>query len=303
MDSINWMGGANFPNSTQTMAMLQGMAQLAGSLGLLGGDNYILKGCDEKAGIVSAGIIILDGMPYAFEGGAKKDKIRIKEEKQTLIAFGKEYPEARTKRSVIFDDSGTHVWGDLKKVLTNKELEKKFENIKGTPLGITEMWVGYLDKIPSNYKICNGDYLGKEEYPELYNVIGTIHGSTSADNFALPDMRQMFVVGHDNRHEDYKAVGKTGGKEKVELKEEEMPKHGHPYSDDTNAQGRFPDIEPGFPRTIGGHSQTNSSGSSSGSGTVYVTGSTGGVKNGPDVVGHENRPPFFTVAYIMKVKE
>lgn len=303
MDRINFLGKGDFPLTSQTTEMLQGMVQLAGAMGFLGGDNYILKGCEEQDGIVSEGLIVIDGTPYKFEGGKKKDKVKIKEVHQNLQAFGVDYPEIRTKRSAVFADDGNLSWGDFKQVLTNKELERRFNNIKGTPFGIPEMYVGYLDKIPENYRLCNGDYLSQEEFPDLYKVIGTIHGSNSPDNFALPDMRQMFIVGHDNRHDDYKAIGKGAGLEKVPLTEEEMPKHGHPYSDDTNAQGKFTDIEPGFPKTIGGINTTNSSGSSSGSGTVYMSGSAGGIKNGPNVVAHENRPPFFVVAYIMKVKE
>lgn len=305
MDSINFLGKADFPNSSQTMDMLQGIAKMGGTAAAkLGGDNYILSGCIDRAGVVSDGIIVIEGMPYNFEGGNKKDKLTIKEVKETLMAFGVEYPEARTKRSVVFSDNGPYNWGDFKQVLTNTELEKRIESIKGTPLGIPEMWVGYLDKIPSNYKLCNGEIMSIEDYKELYAVIGTIHGSDGLTGFALPDMRKLFVVGYDNQTDDYNTIGKKGGKEKVQLTVDELPNHNHTDRagtsfdklsaraadvDATNTPGSIDDKTPDQEYRVGGMSPQQ-----------WEEAKIRSV--GKDLA-HENRPPFFTVAYIMKVKD
>lgn len=295
MNRINFLGKANFPNSSQTMDMLQGIAHLGcKTAAQLGGDNYILSGCIERAGVVSEGIIVIEGVPYVFEGGNKKDKVSIKEFKETLMAFGEEFPEARTICTVVFSDNGPYNWGDFKQVLTNTELEKRIESIKGTPLGIPEMYVGYLDKIPANYKICNGDFLNKDEYSELHNIIGTIHGSNGLDSFALPDMRQMFVVGYDNRHNNYNEIGKTGGAEKVTLKESELPPHKHivPWGENLNTswQPKWDYPNEYFNNSRGYKAETDNDN------TWPYTSPIG------DNEAHENRPPFFTVAYIMKVK-
>lgn len=68
---------------------------------------------------------------YAFLGGNKKAKITIQETKENLIAFGVEYPEARTKRAVVFSDTGEYVWADFERVPTNLELKTLFQSIKG----------------------------------------------------------------------------------------------------------------------------------------------------------------------------
>lgn len=50
------------------------------------------------------------------------------------------------------------------------------------------------DNIPASYLICNGQALSKEDYPELYSVIGGVFGET-ADTFNLPDLREVAVAG------------------------------------------------------------------------------------------------------------
>lgn len=306
MNRINFLGKVDFPNSLQTMDMLQGIAHLGcKTAAQLGGDNYILSGCINHDGIVSDGIIVIEGVPYVFEGGNKKDKVSIKEFKETLMAFGEEFPEARTICTVVFSDNGPYNWADFKQVLTNKELEKLIESIKGTPLGIPEMYVGYLDKIPENYKLCNGDYLSKDAFPELYNVIGTIHGFNSHNNFALPDMRQMFIVGYDNRHDDYKAIGKGKGKglEKVTLVADELPEHDHTdreRSPFNKLSARAGDINE--QATPGSIDKENAAQEYNVGIMTEPRWEEATIKKVGGNVAHENRPPFFTVAYIMKVK-
>lgn len=303
MDSINFLGKSDFPNTSQTMDMVQGIGKLGCSAAAkLGGDNYILSGCVDRAGVVSDGIIVIEGMPYNFEGGNKKDKLTIKEVKETLMAFGVEYPEARTKRSVVFSDNGAYNWGDFKQVLSNTELEKRIESIKGTPLGIPEMWVGYLEKIPSNYRVCNGDYLSQDEYPELYNIIGPLHGSNAPGNFALPDMRQMFVVGYDNRHDDYKEIGKGKGLEKVILQESEIPEHDHTKGNVYNKlSARAADAA--SPGTTDGVDSRSPETEYNIAGMTLAEWQEATMKKVGGNQAHENRPPFFVVAYIMKVKD
>lgn len=298
MDKINFTASPSFPLSTNVMAAMQDMIFLAFETAKLGGSNYILSGCKEDInGEVSSGVIVINGEMLPFVGGKKNVAVTIRQTYKKLGAFGKEYPEAQIFRVADFADNGEYNWDDFKQVLTNQQLEKMVENAKGRPYGMVEMFVGYLDKIPNNYRLCDGQFLDKERFPELYNVIGSIYGSSSPTNFALPDMRQKFLVGFDNGYKDYNQIGKTGGEQDVILTENEIPTHYHKYSDDTNALGKFQSVEPGFPQSVGEVNETKSSGSSTGTGTVYKTTVTGGGK------AHENRPPFFTLAYIIRVSD
>jgi len=303
MDSINFLGKAEFPISSQTMDMLQGMIQLAGTLAILGGPNYILTGCNESeedSDIVSPGIIVIGGQPYTFLGGNKKDKITIQETKETLIAFGVEYPEARTKRAVFFSDTGEYLWTGFKKVPTNLELKTLFESIKGDAPGTIKMWAGQVSKIPAGYMLCNGDELQKDVYPDLFEVISNSFGGDGLANFKLPDLRGRFIVGVDSSQgSDYNNIGNKGGSPTREILSENTPPHDHIYTDDTNAAGKFPSVGAGFPIPVGGVADVKSSAESSGWGTIYRTSKVGG-QDGVTVP-IDIRPPYFTLAYIIKV--
>lgn len=301
MNKANFLAKENFPQSTYTFDFMQKMIHLAGSMALLGGDNYILAGCvEDKSGNVSEGLITIDGELLPFAGGAKKAKVKIQETKESDHFNGVDYPEAYIHRKVVFADDGDILWDDLKQVLTNKALEQKISSIKGDAPGTVKMWAGTVSSIPDDYLLCDGKPLKNDEYPELYKNLNAIHGVEGTDSFLLPDLSGRFIVGYNNQHEDYDVIGKKDGKEKVVLEVSQMPKHRHSYSDDTNAQGKFPAIEPGFPQTVGGINETKSSGSSSGTGTVYGTSFEGGVNGATQA--HENRPPYFVLAYIIKVK-
>lgn len=294
MDSINFLGKDNYPVSADTLDMMQSMTKLAASLALLGGDNYILSGCVDNGVNVTPGTIVIAGLPYIFVGGAKGDKITISETKPTLVEEGEEFPEAYTKRIAMFAENGAYLWGDFKRVLTNQELEEKFDLIRGTPLGIPEMWAGYLDKIPENYRLCDGSILSIIEYNDLFKVLGTLHGGDGLNGFALPDLRQRFIVGYDNSHDSYKTIGGKGGEETHKLTIEEMPEHKHivPWGENLNTAWQ---PEWSYPSEYFNNSRGYNAATDLDNTWPYSSPSGG---NKP----HENRPPFFTLAFIMKIK-
>lgn len=90
-----------------------------------------------------------------------------------------------------------------------------------------------------------------------------------------PDLRDRFVVGSGNEYE----VGNIGGEKTHQLTIEEMPRHSHSYSHPTYAGAII------------------NKGVNMGSDETLQTGETGG--NQP----HENRPPYYALAYIMKINE
>jgi len=94
-----------------------------------------------------------------------------------------------------------------------------------------------------------------------------------------PNLRGRFIVGYDATDADYNAIGDTGGSKTHTLTEAEMPSHTH--TEETR--------------------QFTGSGIGTAAGTSEVivvtqdTGSTGGDEP------HENRPPYYTLAYIIKL--
>lgn len=280
MNKINFTAKDNFPLSSDTMDMMQQMIGSSASMALLGGSNYILSGCVDDGTNVSNGIIIIGGEILPFEGGTKKTKITIQQTTKTLTAFGIDYPEAYIYRSAKFSDTGEYTWSDFVQVLTNKQIEERINALKGEETGFVKMWSGRVDRIPDDYKLCNGDVVTTAQYPELAYSLG----KETEQSFSLPDLRKRFIVGYDNAVESgYNSMWETGGVEKVTLTVDQMPAHTHKIEFVDEKWGDNANSRP-FPNPAGT------------SGYQADTTSSGGGQS------HENRPPYFVLAYVIKVK-
>lgn len=165
------------------------------------------------------------------------------------------------------------------------------------PAGFIGMWSGAINAIPSGWLLCNGSN-------------GT------------PDLRDRFIVGAGSTY----AIGNTGGSATVTLNESQMPSHTHVISATTGAAGAHTHTatvtDPGHVHTANQPlpgSTSASSGGSTGQGTVRdinsaVTGISVSISSAADHThsisasaattgggaAHENRPPYFALAYIMK---
>jgi len=144
------------------------------------------------------------------------------------------------------------------------------------PKGLISMWSG--KEAPAGWALCDG-----------------------TNN--TPDLTGRFIVGFDASNIQYNAIGNTGGLENVKLTKEQMPTHSH--SGTTSNAGSHT------------HSFTGAKKSGDGSGSfsdndyyaattrttaaagdhihTFVTNEIGG--NQP----HENRPPYYVLAYIIKL--
>lgn len=295
MDRINFLAQPDFPISTNTFDHMQNMIYLAASLAVLGGDYYILKGCKEtEKGEVASGLIVVDGEIIRFKGGVKKDKFKIKTVHEMLEAFGHKFPEAYTFRDAEFSDNGEYIWANIPRIDSIQSIKKHIENIRGDAPGTVKMWSGLESKIPSDYMLCDGRVLSTNEYPELFDNIGFLHGLEGTTGFKLPNLQGRFIVGLDIRHEDYKIVGNKGGAENVTLSVEQLANHKHimPWGENPstawNPQWGY--APPPYNQAMRG------SNSNDGDNSWAYSSDVG--ENKP----HENRPPFYTLAYIIKVR-
>jgi hypothetical protein len=93
-----------------------------------------------------------------------------------------------------------------------------------------------------------------------------------------PDLRGTFIVGLGTG--DYATIGNTGGEETHILTEDEMPNHSHNIAIDTSHDG--------------------DGGSTSVQGVDAQVGLVSTKTTGSDQP-HENRPPYYVLAYVMKV--
>ncbi|NMA73136.1 MAG: hypothetical protein GX963_03045 [Bacteroidales bacterium] len=280
MDRINFLAKDDFPFSADTANMMQSQTLLAAKMALLGGGNYILSGCVDNGKSVTDGFIVIGGELLPFQGGAKKERVSITETYKTLSAFGNEYPEAYVYRYAKLSDAGTHDWDDFTQVLTNKDIENRLNSLKGEETGFVKMWSGRVDRIPEDYRLCNGDIVSTKDYPELAYSFG----KETETRFALPDLRRRFVVGYDNAVDSgYNEMWSKGGQETVTLTEKQMPKHTHKIKFVDEKWGDNANSRP-FPNPAGT------------AGYSAETTETGGGE------AHENRPPFNVLAYVVKVK-
>jgi cytoskeletal protein CcmA (bactofilin family) len=122
-----------------------------------------------------------------------------------------------------------------------------------------------------------------------FDASGNGKTNTKMDGWALcnsangtPDLRGRFIVGYNPYDGDYNSTGKTGGETRHVLSVNEMPSHSHQY--ETRGVGKNNDWNAGtgyesFPANP--------------KGTTYSTGGGGS---------HENRPPYYVLAFIMRVK-
>jgi len=151
--------------------------------------------------------------------------------------------------------------------------------VNAMPAGGIIMWSGSIATIPSTWALCDG-------------ANGT------------PDLRDRFVVCAGSGY----APGDIGGANTVTLTSEQMPSHGHSVS--------------GTAETAGAHTHTVDAGSAN-AGDPYFAASDSGAQYWTNVVvpsagshthtvsgtaantgggsSHENRPPYYALAYIMKL--
>lgn len=85
------------------------------------------------------------------------------------------------------------------------------------PVGSIVIWGGRSGSVPDGWVICNGAYLSKTQYPDLYNAFtnnqtaGNPHGPddpNNSNNFKIPDLRSRFVICTNGVDIN---VGSTGG--------------------------------------------------------------------------------------------
>ncbi|MEK6788105.1 MAG: tail fiber protein [Pseudomonadota bacterium] len=81
-----------------------------------------------------------------------------------------------------------------------------------------------------DWKICDGKLLLIQDYPELFDVIGTIYGGDGENSFALPDLsgRVPISFGQGNYLGASSFwIGESFGSEAVKLNVNQLPPHNH----------------------------------------------------------------------------
>jgi len=190
-----------------------------------------------------------------------------------------------TVSTVTIDASGTvNAQGNIK-------TSGRFEGYGTTPLGGIIMWSG--NTAPDGWALCDG---------------GTSNG------YKTPDLRQKFIAGRDagngqyNQAGDLSFKGTTGGisahgVDAYQLTAGQLPAHTHAYKDRYAFESQqFNPPSQHVKEYIPVSQRSNNNGSrgdSDNDSWVYYNTATS-----PSGAGHliENRPPFYVLAFIMRVK-
>lgn len=166
------------------------------------------------------------------------------------------------------------------------------------PTGFIGMWSGSLATIPTGWALCDGQS-------------------------GRPDLRNRFIVGAGDSY----TVGATGGANSVSLIEDNIPSHSHNFSGSgsaTSAGSHTHNVtDPGHNHTYqaqdqpliastGGSYSLSSTTTNTGTATtgisiqsagshthtISVSGVVGSTGSG---TAHENRPPYYALAFIIKL--
>lgn len=236
---------------------------------MLGGDKVIVHGVEVNGNNVSNGWVIIGNELMPFVGGQLGANPMV-----TVVATNTDasFFAAPLQRPVYTEKYATigapgFPFSQLKKA-----------NV-GSDLGVVEMWAGDVNKIPVNKVLCVGQPLNVADYPELFSALGNIHGGDGVATFNLPDLRERFIVGYNSAAPDYDVIGKVGGTKEVTLTVQQIPPHKHQIK--THNKG-------------GGDGNTHMG--------LQALGITRETENAGGGQPHENRPPFFTLAFIMRLK-
>ncbi|WP_055394730.1 phage baseplate protein [Flagellimonas eckloniae] len=274
--------GDGFPGDNEFLMLIQSMIGTVAQLASVGGENYILKGCVDTAGVVSDGWMVLNGEIVRFIGGPVGAEVTIIETIEQATYLEDVSPvdgqgdskDTYFTRTAQFGNTGeaTMDWADLKRLETILELQSA-----KMPIGGIIMWAGAIADIPDGWALCDGSN-------------GT------------PDLSGRFIVGYDSGDDDYD-IGDTGGEKEHTLTESEMPAHNHDGS--TNSAGSHSHNATVY-RTNGSNTTQSGIGGATDldtprTGTTNSAGAhthsiTTNNKGGGQP--HENRPPFFTLAMI-----
>lgn len=278
--------GSGFPGTNKTWRFVRDMINDVHKLTALGGQNYIVTGCTENGGQVSAGYVVINGELLPFEAGALAADVIIVEtvENTTYLedldqdGQGDEKQTYFTRVARFGSGAGSVAWNTLERINPIAQLQKAI-----VPVGGIMMWSGAINTIPTGWALCDGSN-------------GT------------PDLSGKFIVGYDANDEDYDTIGSQGGAEEVTLTESQMPQHNHTGTTNSTGSHRHNTQirQDGFGVGDGSSLTINTDGNNEGFNDFYSDfqgnhshSFTSNNKGGSQA--HENRPPYFTLAYIVYI--
>ena len=95
---------------------------------------------------------------------------------------------------------------------------------QGALLGEMKLWS--LAAAPSGWALCQGQVLNIADYPAAGALLGATWGGDGTATFGLPDLRDRVPIGGS----DTRALGTSGGANRIALTQMHLPLHRHTTS-------------------------------------------------------------------------
>lgn len=89
--------------------------------------------------------------------------------------------------------SGISEAGKIDDLIRQMKLDIRERILKFMPVGMVIKWPGLL--VPAGFMECRGDSLLRTEYPDLFTVLGTLHGAADSTHFNIPAISGYFLRG------------------------------------------------------------------------------------------------------------
>ena len=203
-------------------------------------------------------------------------------EKYSIVPYGGRFPQPVEYNTAIhgMQQSNVETLLRLLQGFPNFDIkayiDEKLGNMAGSniPRGLIAMWNG--TQVPNGWALCNGQIV---------------------DDLQTPDLSGKFVVGWQSGNEDYNLIGNTGGQDKVTLTTLEIPSHVHNFADAYFIEA-YDGIGINGSQWIGNNLYGSSKTDRDNSYVALWDHDTRAAGGGQP---HENRPPYYVLAYIIKL--
>ena len=152
------------------------------------------------------------------------------------------------------------------------------------PIGGIIMWSGTIASIPSNWKLCDGSIHNNRTTPDLRGRFVLSSTSPTSANGSIP-----LAGGLSTR-----SVSDIGGAERVSLALSQMPRHSHAFSGYNYQPYAYSSAGDVISSPLRSDWRTDTL-------NTGMRGGTAGQADGSDGASHENMPPFYVLAFIMRI--
>lgn len=268
MNHINFDQTGGYRLETESLSKLQTNLKIFEALGEIVGEKSIIKGCNVVGNTTTDGYIYYNGELLEFVGGQTQTNIIIKEEVTDLLFEDGQQKPTFYRRYATFGTGAAQVpWS---------EFVRAYPLRSALYIDKIDMYAGDPTELPAGWYLCDGQN-------------GTV------------DLRKRFIVGYDPTDPDYDAVGNAGGLKEVTPSgglnnvsvEVIIPRDG--YGTTGGALGTA-----NSGRLIVGSGQSENSEALESIRSAAVDQTVNSELHSHTFLGqsHENRPPFYTLAFI-----